>query len=198
MEQSHFFAILSRMKYINRWGLMRNTRNENISEHSLDVAVLAHALAVLRNRRFGGNVDPGRAALLGLYHDATEIFTGDLPTPVKYDNQKIRDAYKEVEGVAREKLISLLPEDLRPDYANLFGESVEEPELMALVKAADKLSALIKCVEERRMGNMEFIKAEHSLRHAIADMHLPEAECFLEQFLPSYSLTLDEQDRLEN
>ena len=138
MEGSHFFAILSRMKYINRWGLMRNTRNENISEHSLDVAVLSHALAVLRNRRFGGTVNPERAALLGLYHDATEIFTGDLPTPVKYENPKIRDAYKEVEGAAREKLLSLLPEDLRPDYASLFGDS--EPELMALVKAADKLS----------------------------------------------------------
>lgn len=181
------------MKYINRWGLMRNTRNENISEHSLDVAILAHALAVLRNRRFGGNADPQRAALLGMFHDATEIFTGDLPTPVKYDNPKIREAYREVESVAGEKLLSLLPEDLRLDYAGLLCGG-QEHELHRLVKAADKLSALIKCVEERRMGNEEFVRAEASIRSSLAEMELAEVDCFLEEFLPSYSLTLDEQE----
>ena len=130
MEQSHFFAVLFRMRYINRWGLMHNTREENISEHSLDVAVLAHALAVLRNRRFGGNTDPERAALLGIFHDATEIYTGDLPTPVKYDNPKIRDAYREVEQAAQEKLLSLLPGDLRPDYESLLGHTQQDKELI--------------------------------------------------------------------
>ena len=194
MERSHFFAILSRMKYINRWGLMRNTREENISEHSLDVAILAHALAVLRNRRFGGKADPARAALLGIFHDVTEIYTGDLPTPVKYDNPKIRDAYREVEQAARERLLSLLPEDLRPDYEGILGYTEEDAQLLPLVKAADKLSALIKCVEERHMGNTEFAQAEEALRKSVSAMALPEVDCFLEEFLPSYSLTLDEQE----
>ena len=194
MSVSHFYAMLSRMKYINRWGLMRNTRPENICEHSLDVSVLAHALALLRNRRFGGTVNPERAALLGLYHDATEILTGDLPTPVKYYNPEIRNAYREVEQVAQKKLLSLLPEDLRPDYRPLLVEQEEDRELWRIVKAADKISALIKCLEEKRMGNAEFEKAEFSLRQAVLSMHLPEADCFLEEFLPSYSLTLDEQD----
>lgn len=173
---------------------MRNTREENISEHSLDVAVLAHALAVLRNRRFHGDVDPERAALLGIFHDATEIYTGDLPTPVKYDNPKIRDAYREVEQAAREKLLDLLPEDLRPDYEGLLGYGKENEELVRLVKAADKLSALIKCVVERRMGNTEFVRAEAFLWEALEAMALPEVDCFLKEFLPSYSLTLDEQE----
>lgn len=194
MEHSHFFAVLFRMRYINRWGLMHNTREENISEHSLDVAVLAHALAVLRNRRFSGNVDPQRAALLGIFHDATEIYTGDLPTPVKYDNPKIRDAYREVEQAAQEKLLTLLPEDLRSDYESLLRHTEQDKELVPLVKAADKLSALIKCVEERRMGNTEFARAEAALRASLGDMALPEINCFLEEFLPSYSLTLDEQE----
>ena len=194
MQTSHFFAMLSRMKYINRWGLMRNTQPENISEHSLEVAILAHALATLRNRRFGGKVNAERAALLGLFHDATEIVTGDLPTPVKYYNPKIRTAYREVEAVAQSKLLSYLPEDIREDYRPLLGHTDKEEELWRLVKAADKLSALIKCVEEKRMGNDEFKKAEETLLSAIKEMHLPEADCFLQEFLPSYSLTLDEQE----
>lgn len=193
MSVSHFFAMLSRMKYINRWGLMRNTRNENISEHSLDVAIIAHALAVLRNVRFGGHVNAERVTLLALYHDTPEILTGDLPTPVKYFNPKIRDSYREVEKAATEKLLSLLPEDLRPSYESLFDET-REPELWLLVKAADKISALIKCVEEIRMGNAEFEKAEAASRKAIQAMKVPEADCFVREFLPSYSLTLDEQD----
>lgn len=191
----HFYAMLSRMKYINRWGLMHNTREENLCEHSFETAVIAHALAVLRNTRFGGNVNPERAALLALYHDATEIFTGDLPTPVKYYNPEIRSAYGEVEKTARKKLLSLLPADLKPGYESILTASDEgDRALLPLVKAADKLSAVIKCMEEKGMGNSEFSKAEISLRSAVAEMHLPEADCFMEEFLPSYQLTLDEQD----
>ena len=191
----HFFALLSRMKNIDRWGLMRNTRRENLCEHSFETAVIAHALAVLRNTRFGGHVNADRAASLALFHDATEIFTGDLPTPVKYYNPKIRDAYREVEEVAQEKLLSFLPESLRGIYAPLLGRTEDsDRELLPLVHAADKLSALIKCVEEQRLGNREFSSAETALRRAVAEMRLPEADCFLEEFFPSYSLTLDEQD----
>ncbi len=189
----HFFAKLSRMKYIRRWGLMRNTREENLCEHSFETAVLAHALCVLRNRRFGGNVDPDRAAALALFHDCTEILTGDLPTPVKYAGPALREAYGRVEAEAREKLLALLPEDLQDVYDPLLSGGGDGEELRALVKAADKLSALIKCVEERAMGNREFLKAEESTRRALQEMHLPEVECFLKEFLPSYSLTLDEQ-----
>lgn len=192
MNRNHFFAMLSRMKYINRWGLMRNTRQENISEHSLEVAILAHALAVLRNTRFQGAANPERAALLGLFHDAPEILTGDLPTPVKYYNEGIRAAYHEVENVACARLLHMLPADLRPAYAPLLQPDEQSCEA-TLVKAADKIAAVIKCVEERRMGNEEFARAEQSLRAAVAALHLPEADCFLSEFLPSYSLTLDEQ-----
>ena len=191
----HFYAMLSRMKYINRWGLMRNTRHENICEHSLDTAVIAHALAVLRNTRFGGSVNPERAAVLAMFHDATEILTGDLPTPVKYDNPDIRQAYRRVEEVAQQKLLALLPQDLQGAYRPLIcGNQPQDKELVPLVKAADKISALIKCVEERGMGNAEFRQAEQAQRKAISSMGLPEADCFLAEFLPSYELTLDEQD----
>ena len=189
----NFYAVLSRMKYITRWALMRNTRQEIICEHSYDVAVLAHALAVLTNRRFGGRVDEGRCVLLALYHDAPEILTGDMPTPVKYDNPAIRDAYKQVEAVSAGKLLSMLPEDLQEDYGPLFfaGDGWEQEK--RLVKAADKLSALIKCVEELGQGNREFLSARRSTEQAIRAMGLPAADCFLEEFLPAYELTLDEQ-----
>lgn len=189
----NFYAVLSRMKYITRWALMRNTRPENICEHSYDVAVLAHALAVLTNRRFGGKVDEGRCVLLALYHDAPEILTGDMPTPVKYDNPAIRDAYKQVEEVSAGKLLSMLPEDLQPDYEFLFFPDDAFKEEKGLVKAADKLSALIKCVEELRQGNREFQSARRSTEAAIRAMSLPAANCFLDEFLPAYELTLDEQ-----
>lgn len=192
----HFFAVLSRMKNINRWGLMRNTRQENLCEHSFETAVIAHALAVLRNTRFGGKVDPGRTASLALFHDATEIITGDMPTPVKYFSPKIRSAYREVESVARDRLLSFLPQDLKADYRPLMGEisSEDDRELLRLVHAADKISAIIKCVEEQRMGNTEFSQAETALRRAVKELRLPEADCFMEEFLPSYGLTLDEQE----
>lgn len=190
---SHFFAMLSRMKYIERWGLMRNTQTENLCEHSFETAVIAHALAVLHNTRFQGEVDAERVALAALFHDSTEIITGDLPTPVKYYNPELRNAYREVEEAAQEKLIHMLPEDLRPVYRPLICEE-EDPKIQKFVKAADKISALIKCVEERHVGNTEFESAEQSTREAIQAMHLPEADCFLKEFLPSYSLTLDEQE----
>ena len=193
MQEQKFFAIISRMKYINRWGLMRNTINENISEHSLETAFIAHVLALYRNVRFGGNVDPERVALLAMYHDATEIITGDLPTPVKYYNAEIKAEYDKVEKMAEEKLLSYLPEDLRGYYAPLFSKTEEDKELWVLVKAADKLSALIKCIEERQMGNSDFTEAEKSTLQAVYDMALPEAEEFISEFLSAYHLTLDGQ-----
>ena len=194
MKGYHFYAMLSRMKYINRWGLMRNTREENICEHSLEVAMIAHSLAVLKNQRFGGRVNPERAALLGMFHDAAEIITGDLPTPVKYFNSEIRAAYQEVENMAKDRLLSMLPEDLRPIYEPLLSPGEEEKEILRLVKAADKISALIKCIEEKSMGNAEFCRAELALREAVSRLRCPEVDCFLNEFLPSYSLTLDEQE----
>ena len=191
--KSNFFAFISRMKYINRWGLMRNTITENISEHSLETAFIAHVLALYRNIRFGGNVDPERAALLAMYHDVTEIITGDMPTPIKYYNSDMKEEYAKVEKLAEKKLLSYLPEDLREHYAPLFGKTEEEAELWELVKAADKLSALIKCIEERQMGNSDFSNAEKSTLDAVRKMKLPEAEEFMKEFLSSYGLTLDDQ-----
>lgn len=193
MEEKKFFAIISRMKYINRWGLMRNTITENISEHSLETAFIAHLLALYRNVRFGGNVDPERVALLAMYHDVTEIITGDLPTPVKYYNKEIKAEYDRVEEIAKDKMISYLPEDLQEHYRPLLGKTDDEAELWQLVKAADKLSALIKCLEERQMGNVDFTAAEKSTLEAVHAMNLPEAEEFIKEFLPSYGLTLDAQ-----
>ncbi len=188
-----FFAVISRMKYINRWALMRNTINENISEHSLETAFIAHALALIRNRRFGGSANPERCALLAMYHDATEIITGDLPTPVKYYNKEIRSVYGEIERNASEQLLGYLPEDLREDYRSLLSAQEGDAGLWKLVKAADKLSALVKCLEERRMGNDDFQSAEEATLQSIHALNLPEAEVFLEEFIPAYSLTLDEQ-----
>lgn len=189
-----FFALTSRMKYISRWGLMRNTRTENIAEHSLETAIITHLLCELRNRRFGGSVDVSKAVLTAVYHDVPEIITGDLPTPVKYYDPEIKSAYKRVEEAAAEKLEDSLPEDLRPAYSPLLRESAD-PEIAALVKAADKLSALIKCIEERRSGNEDFAEAERSTLAAVRAMNLKEAEIFIDEFLPAYGLTLDEQTK---
>ena len=188
--KSHFFAYISRMRFIQRWALMRNTAPENVQEHSHQVAVLAHALAVLRNEKFGGHVDPGAVAVAALYHDASEILTGDMPTPIKYDNSAIRTAYKDVEAVAEHKLLNMLPEELRGVYAPIL--TVEDPEIEALVKAADKLSAYIKCVEELKAGNNEFREAAAQTRKALESYGMPEVESFLETFMDSFSLTLDE------
>ena len=187
----NFFALIARMKYIDRWGLMRNTQPENIQEHSHMVAVLAHALAVIGREKFGSKVDPGEAAIAGLYHDASEILTGDLPTPVKYDNPGIKDAYKAVERVAADKLLSMLPEELSPAFAPYVREELD-PELLAVVKAADKLSAHIKCLEELSAGNAEFRLAARQTRAALEAMDLPALGYFMEHFLPGFELTLDE------
>lgn len=185
-----FFAMLSRMRYINRWGLMRNTFQENIQEHSHQVAVLAHALAVIQNRFYGGQIDPGAVAVAALYHDASEILTGDMPTPIKYDNPDIQAAYKQVEAVAEQKLLSMLPEELRCDFDG--AVTIPDPEVHALVKAADKLSAYIKCVEELKAGNTEFKKAKEQTHAALCQNPIPALKYFMEHFLPGFELTLDE------
>lgn len=185
-----FFAMVSRMKYIDRWALMRNTERESLDSHSKEVAVIAHALAVIGNKRFGKNYNTDRVAVLGLYHDAHEIITGDMPTPVKYDNETITTAFKAVEDAANEKLLQKLPEDFRDDFRQLLTGD-EDEELIPLLKAADKLSALIKCIEERKAGNTEFREAESSTRKRIIESNVPEAEVFMEEFLPAYELTLD-------
>ena len=184
--------MISRMKYISRWALMRNTHGENISEHSLEVASIAHALAVIHNKRFGGNVNAERAAVLGVYHDAPEIITGDMPTPVKYYSAQVHEAYSQVEDDACKALIEMLPEDLREEYAPFFIKQEQDRELWKFVKAADKISALTKCIEESKAGNAEFDSAAKTLKKAVDDMNMPEAECFIDEFLASYSLTLDE------
>ena len=185
-----FFAMLSRMRYINRWGLMRNTFQENIQEHSHQVAVLAHALAVIQNRFYGGQADPGAVAVAALYHDASEILTGDMPTPIKYDNPGIKTAYKQVESMAEQKLLSMLPEELRCDFED--AVTIPDPEVHAIVKAADKLSAYIKCVEELKAGNTEFRKAREQTYAALCHNPIPALKYFMEHFLPGFELTLDE------
>ncbi len=185
-----FFAMVSRMKYIDRWALMRNTENESLDSHSKEVAVIAHALAVIGNKRFGKNYNADRAAVLGLYHDAHEIITGDMPTPVKYQNDDILTAFKAVEESANEKLLRKLPEDLREEFAVLLNEDAFD-DLKPLVKAADKISALIKCIEERKAGNTEFREAEAATRRKIEESAVPEAEVFIKEFLPAYEQTLD-------
>ncbi len=190
--ENGFFAMVSRMKYINRWALMRNEHSENLSEHSFEVAVIAHALAIIKNKRFGGNINGERAALMGLFHDAPETLTGDMPTPVKYYSEEVRNAYKTVEENACKSLIDMLPEDFQSEFAPLLISQEEDAELWKLVKAADKISALIKCLEERKAGNSEFIKAGEGIRESIEKLDMPEAKVFIEEFLPAFELTLDE------
>lgn len=188
-----FFAMLSRMKYINRWGLMRNTRSENIQEHSLQVAMIAHALALIKNKRFGGNADADRAAAIAIFHDSDEILTGDLPTPVKYFNESILNAYREVEDVAKDRLLSMLPESLRPDYKDLlYHDGESDAELWKLVKAADTICAYIKCLEELSGGNAEFATAAKSTRQKLDALELPEARVFIDEFIGAFSLSLDD------
>ena len=187
---NHFYAYISRMRCVKRWALMRNTEEENIQEHSHMVAVLAHGLALIRRDILGLPADPERCATEALFHDASEILTGDLPTPIKYYNPDIRDAYKQVEAIACRKLTGMLPQRLQDIYAGLLTPA--DPEVEELVKAADKLSAHIKCLEEQKAGNDEFRAAAHQTRQALEKMHLPEVDLFLRDFLPSFRLTLDE------
>jgi 5'-deoxynucleotidase len=191
MENS-FYAMISRMKYIERWALMRNSISENISEHSLEVSILAHALAIISKERLGKQLNAEKAALIGIYHDATEIITGDMPTPIKYFNENIQGAFKAVEHAAAERLLNMLPKDIRRSYETIFFPQEGEQYLWKLVKAADKLSALIKCIEERKAGNTEFVSAEKSLLEILSTMKLEEVDIFMEEFLPAYNKTLDE------
>lgn len=190
---SPFFALLARMKYIRRWGLMHSTREENLSEHSLQTAQLAQALALIGNRYLGRAYNADRAAALALYHDASEIFTGDLPTPVKYADTELRDSYKKQERLAGRRLLRLLPEELRDDYAALLFEREDDEALWKLVHAADKLAAYIKCAEELQSGNNEYRAAAASLAKSLDAIPGDELRIFRERFLPAFSLTLDEQ-----
>jgi 5'-deoxynucleotidase len=189
---SHFFAYLAKMKFITRWSLMRNTWPESLQEHSLQVAMVAHGLAVIRNRLFGGCLNPERVALLALYHDAGEVIVGDLPSPIKYSNSTITQAYGELEAAARRRLVEMLPEELRGDFEPLFHHTDADSDAEAVVSAADKICALIKCLEEHHAGNREFTEAEKSIRAALEEIPLPEVEYFLDRFLDSFALTLDE------
>jgi len=187
-----FFALISRMRYITRWSLMRNSAIENVQEHSHMVAVIAHSLAVIRRDVFGQDADPGEIAAAALYHDASEILTGDLPTPVKYFNPDIMTAYKHVESLASRKLLSALPEEMRPAYEPLLSSNTNETS--SLVKAADKLTAYIKCLEELKAGNLEFRLAAEQSRDRLEKLNMPEVDYFIEHFIPAFELTLDELD----
>ncbi len=190
----NFFAYMARMKLIKRWSLMKANDRENIAEHSAQTAQIAHALAVIKNRLFGGTLNADRITTLALYHEAAEVITGDLPTPIKYYNPEIREAFKEIENIASEKLISMLPEELHPDYRDIVIQPEDTYE-HTLVKAADKISAYVKCIEEMRSGNREFAKAERALKKEV-EMYFsyPEVEYFCQKFLPSFKKTLDELD----
>lgn len=188
----HFFAYVSKLKYILRWGLKRNTESENVKEHSFDVATIAHALALIRNRVFGGSLDADRIAVIALYHDASEVLTGDLPGPIKYFNPAIAGAYKEVEKEAKAKLVTMLPEELRQDYRPLIEDHKLPEDIRKLLKAADVLSAYVKCIHEVDSQNHEFQVAKERVEGMLAETDLPEVSYFMEKFMPSYRLTLDE------
>ncbi|MBQ8413373.1 MAG: 5'-deoxynucleotidase [Lachnospiraceae bacterium] len=190
----NFYATVARMKYIERWALMRNTITENLSEHSLEVSMVAHALCVIGNKRYGKALNGEKAALIGIYHDASEIITGDMPTPVKYYNKSIKDAFKSLEDEANRSLLNQLPEDMKEAYEDIFFKTEDYSYEWKLVKAADKISAMIKCMEEEKTGNREFVKAKEAIEKALIKMseELPEVKDFIEEFLPAFSKTLDE------
>ena len=189
---SHFFAYLSKMRFVTRWGLMRNTYVENLLEHSLQVGVVAHALAVIRNTHFGGSANPDRAAVLALFHDAAEVITGDIVSPIKHFNPKVRQAHAEIEEIARQRLHGMLPDALRDAYEPLLFPKDDEQEAWDLVHAADKLCAYLKCLEELRAGNEDFAKAAQALEKSVRALPQPEVAYFLEHFVESFSKTLDE------
>lgn len=192
----NFYAFMDRMKYIKRWQLMRSVSDENIMEHSQQVAMLTHALAVISNKVYGGNVNAGKAVLYAVYHECSEVLTGDMPTPIKYYNNSIQGAYKDLEEKACDKLLKTLPEELRGEFALSVKPDTACKEY-ALMKAADRLSAYIKCLEELRCGNKEFLKAEKSIKKDLLSRNLPEVNYFFENFIKSFSLTLDELEGIE-
>ncbi|MCC7262416.1 MAG: 5'-deoxynucleotidase [Candidatus Latescibacteria bacterium] len=190
--RSHFFAYLSRMKFIQRWGLMRNTCPENIQEHSLQVALVAHCLALVRNQVLGGAVDAQRVMALALFHEVGEVITGDLASPIKYFNPEIKTAYGRIEEVANQRLLGMVPAPLREQYRTLLFPEAADAECLRLVKAADKLCAYLKCLEELKAGNQEFSQARMAIERDLERLAVPEVAYFMEQFAPSFSLTLDE------
>lgn len=200
LEDGKFYAYVSRMKYIMRWGLMRNTERENIQEHSLQVAILAHALCLIRNELFAGEegyepLSPEKACLYGVFHDCDEIITGDLPTPIKYANPVIRDNYHDIEAQSREKMLAMLPDKLKPVYREILFFETDAPEYRPIVKGADRLSAYIKCEEECKAGNTEFSSAKKIVLKSLRDMDRPELNYFMDHYLGAFSQTLDELER---
>lgn len=191
-HSSSFFAMISRMKYINRWALMRNSYPENLSEHSLEVGMIAHALALISNKKFGNHLNAERACVIGMYHDCTEIITGDMPTPIKYYNRETKDAYKNVERKAAEELLSLLPDYMKEEYESLLFPGEDETYIWKLVKAADRISAYIKCIEEEKTGNREFGSAKAAVYEKLTQMDLPEVRVFFQDYMEAYKKTLDE------
>ena len=191
-DQSHFFAHLARMKLIQRWPLMHNVRSENVQEHSLQVAMVAHALALIKNRFFDGNLNADRIATLAMFHDVSEVLTGDLPTPVKYFNPAIKDEYKKIEKIAERKLIEMAPEAFREHYAKLIDSHTHSEDELFIVKAADVLCAYLKTLEELNAGNREFTLAKKRLDKILKDYHSPEVDYFVTRYVPSFSLSLDE------
>lgn len=193
MKKSNFFAFIFRMKYINRWALMRNTRNENVSEHSLEVSVIAHALSLIQKNRLGNiSINPEKVALYAIYHDASEIITGDMPTPVKYFNQSINTAYKDLEHKASNSILNMLPDYLINDYKDIFIAKPEDKELWDTIKAADKISAYLKCIDEENSGNKEFGNAKNATLKSLKAMNRKDVDIFLEEFADGFNLTLDE------
>ncbi len=192
-----FFAMLFRMKYINRWALMRNTFPENLSEHAMEVAAITHCLTLIHNKRFGGNLDANRGAVIGLFHDCTEILTGDLPTPVKYHDDALRTSYKQMEKEAAVRMCKMLPKELQEEYESLLQPTPQDEYLWKLCKGADKLCALIKCMEEEKMGNGEFASAKRATLQSLEGLNLPEVGVFREEYLPAFMLNLDELHQLE-
>ncbi|MBE8577415.1 5'-deoxynucleotidase [Vibrio sp. OPT18] len=192
MKQSHFFAHLARMKLIQRWPLMRSVSSENISEHSLQVAFVAHALALIKNKKFDGQLNPEHIALLGMYHDTSEVLTGDLPTPVKYYNPDIAQEYKKIEAAAEQRLLSMLPEEFRDDFAPFLISGTASKEEQSIVKQADTICAYLKCLEELSAGNHEYEQAKRRLEETLEQRKSPEMDYFLTTFAPSFKLSLDE------
>ena len=190
----HFFAYMNRMKYIRRWGLMRNTKIENDMEHAFQTAMIAHAIALLGNARYERGYDAAHIAVLAMYHDASEVITGDLPTPIKHNNPAIKKEYHKLESIAQKRLLTMLPADVMPDYEPLIEPDESTPE-WRVVKAADKISAYIKCMEERSAGNREFYQAEETVLASIRKIDLPEVQDFMDEFVPGFGMSLDEISR---